>query len=57
VHPDRIGWIPAQFDRLAGGPALREALAAGVPPDTIVAGWVPERAAFERRSAPVRLYP
>jgi uncharacterized protein YbbC (DUF1343 family) len=57
LHPDRIGWIPAHFDRLAGGPALREALLAGVPPDTIVAGWAPARAAFERRSAPVRLYP
>ncbi|HEU4588679.1 MAG TPA: DUF1343 domain-containing protein [Gemmatimonadales bacterium] len=56
VHGDRIGWIPAHFDRLAGGPTLRDALRAGVPPDSIVAGWAPARAAFERRSAAVRIY-
>jgi hypothetical protein len=41
---------------LAGGPTLREALVTGVPPDSIVAGWAPARAAFEQRSAAVRIY-
>lgn len=56
VHPDRIGWIPAHFDRLAGGPALRAALAAHTPPSAIVEGWTAERAAFERRARATDLY-
>jgi uncharacterized protein YbbC (DUF1343 family) len=56
VHGDRIGWISAHFDRMAGGPALREALVAGVSPDSIVAAWAPARAVFERRSAALRIY-
>ena len=42
VHPDRIGWIPRHFDRLAGGPSLREAIVAGQPPAAIAGGWRPE---------------
>jgi uncharacterized protein YbbC (DUF1343 family) len=57
AHPDRIGWIPAHFDRLAGGPALREALQRRVPSESIVAGWKPALAAFAARAAPIRLYP
>ena len=57
THPDRIGWIPAHFDRLAGGPALREALQRTVPVDTIVAGWKPALAGFEARTAAILLYP
>jgi uncharacterized protein YbbC (DUF1343 family) len=57
VHPDRIGFLPAGFDRLAGGPALREALEAGSTVEAIVAGWAPALAAFESRRRAVLLYP
>jgi len=57
VHPDRIGWIARHFDRLAGGPALREALSAGRAPDEIVGGWAGELAAFRERRKPYLLYP
>lgn len=57
VHAARIGWIPRHFDRLAGGPGLREALERGTPPDSIVSAWAPAVARFERRVAGLRLYP
>jgi len=57
AHPDRIGWIARHFDRLAGGPALREALAAGRAPEEIVGGWAGELAAFRERRKPYLLYP
>jgi len=57
VHPDRIGLVPRQFDRLAGGSGLREAITAGESPGRIVAGWSAARKAFERRRATVLLYP
>jgi uncharacterized protein YbbC (DUF1343 family) len=45
-------WQSAHFDRLAGSPALREALMAGAAPGEIVAGWQAYEAAFrERREA------
>ncbi len=56
VHPDRIGWIPHHFDRLAGGPALREAIQARRPAEEIVHGWAAALAAFEQRRAPYLLY-
>ena len=56
VHAGRIGWVPRHFDRLAGGPALREALQRRTPPDSIVASWAPALAAYRQRVAPVRLY-
>lgn len=56
VHPDRIGWIPGHFDRLAGGPALREALTRKVSPGAIVAGWQPELDRFRARRARYLLY-
>ncbi|HYC32929.1 MAG TPA: exo-beta-N-acetylmuramidase NamZ domain-containing protein, partial [Gemmatimonadales bacterium] len=56
-HPDRFGWIPAHFDRLAGTRRLREALTAGVAPDTIVAGWGPELERFRERRRGVLVYP
>jgi uncharacterized protein YbbC (DUF1343 family) len=55
-HRDRIGWIPRHFDRLAGGPGLREAIQAGRDPDEIVGGWAVARAAFEARRKPYLLY-
>jgi uncharacterized protein YbbC (DUF1343 family) len=56
VHPDRFGWIPKHFDRLAGGAGLREQLQAGVPPKQIVAGWADGLRAFEARRGPFLLY-
>jgi uncharacterized protein YbbC (DUF1343 family) len=56
VHPDRFGWIPKHFDRLAGGAGLREQLQAGVPPKQIVAGWADGLRAFEARRRPFLLY-
>ena len=56
VHPGLIGWIPRHFDRLAGGPELREAIRAGRPPDEIVRGWGAGLAAFEQRRTPYLLY-
>ena len=55
-HPGLIGWIPRHFDRLAGGPGLREAIRAGRAPDEIVRGWTAGLAAFERRRTPYLLY-
>jgi uncharacterized protein YbbC (DUF1343 family) len=39
VHGDRIGFIPAHFDRLAGSSRLRRDLLARRSPDRIIAGW------------------
>jgi uncharacterized protein YbbC (DUF1343 family) len=54
---DRFGWIPKHFDRLAGGPALREALDAGTDPTSIVAGWAGGIRHFLERRRPLLLYP
>jgi hypothetical protein len=54
-HPDRIGWRSVHFDRLAGTDSVRLALDAGRPAAEIVAGWVPGRSAWIRRTAPIRL--
>ncbi len=56
IHPDRIGWIPAHFDRLAGGRSLREAIIAGRPLGEIVKGWGPAIQAFEARRERYLLY-
>ena len=55
VHPDRIR-IGGSFDRLAGGPALREALLRGDNPKRIVASWRPGIAAFRERVRPFLIY-
>ena len=57
VHPDRLEWIPKHFDRLAGGPVLREQLEAGKDPAAIVQGWGPELERFKVRRRPFLLYP
>ena len=57
VHPDRFGWIPRQFDRLAGGPVLREQLEAGRAPAAIVREWVAALEGFRERRRPFLLYP
>lgn len=56
VHPDRIGWVPRHFDRLAGGPGLRDAIAGGRPADEITKGWGVALRAFEARRKPYMLY-
>ncbi len=56
-HPDRFSWLAKHFDRLAGGPALREAIEAGSAPRVIVAGWEPALKRFRERRNPALLYP
>jgi uncharacterized protein YbbC (DUF1343 family) len=57
VSGSHFGWIPRHFDRLAGGPALREALDADADPATIVAGWAADIRHFLDRRRPFLLYP
>jgi uncharacterized protein YbbC (DUF1343 family) len=57
IHPDSLRIRPAGFDRLAGGPALREAILAGRDPFAIVEEWGPARAAWLAHRSPVLLYP
>ena len=57
VHADRFGWIPKHFDRLAGGPVLREQIEAGTAPEAIVAGWEAELERFRERRRAFLLYP
>jgi uncharacterized protein YbbC (DUF1343 family) len=56
-HPDRFVWLAKHFDRLAGGPGLREALEGGGSPETIVQSWEPALKRFRDRRKPVLLYP
>ncbi|HEV8150693.1 MAG TPA: DUF1343 domain-containing protein [Gemmatimonadales bacterium] len=56
VHPDSLGFRAAGFDRLAGGPALREAILAGTDPFAIVAGWQSARAEWLLHRAPALIY-
>lgn len=57
IHPDRLGFRDAGFDRLAGGPTLREAILAGRDPFRIAAEWEPARAAWLVRRQAALLYP
>jgi uncharacterized protein YbbC (DUF1343 family) len=57
VHPDRFGWIPKHFDRLAGGSVLREQIERGVSPDDVVSGWRSQLDHFRDRRNPLLLYP
>jgi len=54
---DHFGWIPKHFDRLAGGPTIRQALDAGTDPAAIVAGWAADIRRFLERRHPILLYP
>lgn len=56
VHPDRLRWNAAQFDRLAGGTTLRTALEAGRPAAEIVAPWDDGLRAFRARRARYLIY-
>jgi uncharacterized protein YbbC (DUF1343 family) len=55
-HPDRIGFLTANFDRLAGGSALREAIVAGRSADSILNGWTTPRQEFLLRRRAALLY-
>jgi uncharacterized protein YbbC (DUF1343 family) len=57
IYPDQIGWIPRAFDRLSGGPELREAIVAGRSASEIVAGWRGPLDAFRSATESIRLYP
>jgi uncharacterized protein YbbC (DUF1343 family) len=56
VQPEHFRFSVAQFDRLAGGPALRQALLAARSPGDIAADWEEPRREFLTRSRPFRLY-
>jgi uncharacterized protein YbbC (DUF1343 family) len=56
VHPDSIGFRTSGFDRLAGGPGLREAIQSGRTASSIVDGWKAEREAWIRYREPELLY-
>jgi uncharacterized protein YbbC (DUF1343 family) len=56
VHPDSIGFRAASFDRLAGGPALREAILRGEQAAAIERTWRAPLATFRERRRPFLLY-
>jgi uncharacterized protein YbbC (DUF1343 family) len=57
VHRDRLSWIPAHFDRLAGTTRLRADIEAGLDPQMIVRGWRDQLEQFALRRRAVLLYP
>lgn len=57
AQPEQFRFSPAQFDRLAGGPGLREALTRGMDPRAIVREWEAPRQAFLARSEGFHIYP
>lgn len=56
-HPRRLRVQATGFDRTFGGPGLREALLAGLPPKTVLARHDAQVAAFRARVAPYLMYP
>lgn len=57
VQPDKIGFLPRSFDRLAGTDSLRMAIQRGEAAEVIVAGWGERRREFLKRRKPFLLYP
>ena len=57
THADELKWIPSHFDRLAGTTDLREALARGDDPASIVSSWRPDLEAFLARRRAFLIYP
>jgi len=57
AHPEHFRWIPAHFDRLAGGSVLRQQIEAGVAADSIIKSWQPALEHFRNRRGSVLLYP
>ncbi len=56
LHPDRLEWRGAHFDRLAGTERLRGRIEAGASLDEITADWEAQTAAFARLREPHLLY-
>lgn len=56
LHPDRLTWNVAHFDRLAGTDRLREAITAGAELERATASWPAELARFRERRRPYLLY-
>jgi uncharacterized protein YbbC (DUF1343 family) len=56
VHPTDFAFRPAQFDRLAGGPTLRDEIEHSVPVSRIAARWRGEQARFRQWRRPFLLY-
>ncbi|HEX7052062.1 MAG TPA: DUF1343 domain-containing protein [Longimicrobiales bacterium] len=56
LHPDRLTWRTAHFDRLAGTDRLRKRITAGATLEEVTAHWSAERAAFVERRAKYLLY-
>jgi uncharacterized protein YbbC (DUF1343 family) len=56
-QPAQFAWLQAHFDRLAGGPVLREALDRGTDPAAIVRSWEPELDRFRERRRAYLIYP
>jgi uncharacterized protein YbbC (DUF1343 family) len=52
----RFAWLPAHFDRLAGGPRLRQQLDGGTEPSAIIAGWKGELEKFVERRKQYLIY-
>jgi uncharacterized protein YbbC (DUF1343 family) len=57
LYPDQIGWIPRHFDRLSGGPELRDAIQAGRSAAEIVTSWRESQRTFRSATESLRLYP
>jgi uncharacterized protein YbbC (DUF1343 family) len=57
VHRERFAWVPAQFDRLAGGPVLHEQVESGMRAEDIVQSWRLPLDRFRARRKPVLIYP
>ncbi len=53
IHGERIGFLPAHFDRLAGTDRLRLSLMRGVPAAELVSDWSRELEAFRTHRAAV----
>jgi uncharacterized protein YbbC (DUF1343 family) len=56
MQGEHFAWIPAHFDRLAGGSGLRTSIDSGENPERITRGWQGERERFQSRSRAFRLY-
>jgi uncharacterized protein YbbC (DUF1343 family) len=57
VHLTDFAFRPAQFDRLAGGPELREGLVRGEAATAIAKGWRDALAKFRVWRRPFLVYP
>ncbi len=56
AHREQFKWIPAHFDRLAGGPTLREQIERGVSAGEIVESWSRGLEQFRKRRVAALLY-